>query len=489
MAITAEPPTLDWSLATDNVSFDILTNLMEGLAQYNEKLEPVPAVAARWEFSRDKKTITFFLRDDVFWSDGKSVTAEDFEYSWKRLLNPVTAAEYAYFLFDVENAYEYNSGKIIDESRLGIRALSPTILQVKLKRPAVYFPSIVTFMATFPQRRDLVERHGDLWTDPENLVTNGPFLLKDWKHEYKLVMKANSGYYGKIPDLKKVIAYIVEEATTGLTLYETGELDVVELPPVSILRYRKHPEYRNLPLLRGYYYGFNVDQKPFDDPKVRRSLAHAINRSSIPHILKGGELPVSSWIPRGMFGFNPDLGSKFDPEQARHLLAEAGYPDGQGFPLAKVVYNTDQTNRLIAEFIQAQWKTHLNIKIELESQEWKVFLSRLKTDPPQIFRLGWGADFPDPENFMNLFVSTSGNNHLHWSNARYDSLVAEGAKERDPVKRKKIYDKAQKILTETEAVIVPLFVAVQNIMVKPHVKGFFPNAMELMYLKNVRLEN
>ena len=190
-----------------------------------------------------------------------------------------------------------------------------------------------------------------------------------------------------------------------------------------------------------------------------------------------------------MFGFNPDLGSKFDPEQARHLLTEAGYPDGQGFPPAKVVYNTDQTNRLIAEFVQAQWKTHLNINIELESQEWKVFLSRLKTDPPQIFRLGWGADFPDPENFMNLFVSTSGNNHLHWSDARYDGLVAEGAKERDPIKRKKIYDKAQKILTETEAVIVPLFVAVQNMMIKPHVKGLLPNAMELMYLEVMVLTN
>ena len=190
-----------------------------------------------------------------------------------------------------------------------------------------------------------------------------------------------------------------------------------------------------------------------------------------------------------MLGFNPNIGSKFDPKKAQKILIDAGYPNGKGLPPIKAVYNTDQTNRLIAEFVQAQWKEHLNVTVELESQEWKVFLNRLKTNPPQIFRLGWGADFPDPDNFMNLFISTSGNNHLRWSYPPYDRLIAKGARIREPLQRKKIYDEAQRILTETEAVIIPLFVAAQNMLIRPYVKGFAPNAMELMYLKKVRLEN
>ena len=356
MAVRAEPPTLDGSLATDNVSFDILTNLMEGLTQYNNRLEPIPAIAKQWEFSDDKKTITFFLRDDAFWTDGQPVTAHDFEFSWKRLLNPATAAEYAYFLFDLENAFEYNSGQIKDVNQIGVKALSPFVLQVKLKRPVVYFPSITTFMVTFPQREDIITKYGELWTDPEHIVTNGPFILSEWDHEYKLVLKANAHYYGGKPKINTVIAYVVEEATTALTLYETGELDMVELPPVAIPHYKDRPEHQTLSLLRGYYYGFTVDKPPFDDPKVRRAFAHAIDRSRIPEILKGGEVPIASWIPKGIFGFNYSIGAKFDSGKASTLLAEAGYPQGHGFPKVSAVYNNDQTNRLIAEFVQAQWK-------------------------------------------------------------------------------------------------------------------------------------
>ncbi|MFQ5715662.1 MAG: peptide ABC transporter substrate-binding protein [Nitrospinales bacterium] len=486
MAITAEPPTLDWSLATDNVSFDILTNIMEGLTQYNADLEPIPSIAKRWEFSKDGKVITYYLREDVLWTDGRPVTARDFEYSWKRLLNPATAAEYAYFLFDVENAYEYNSGKIKDADRVGVRATAPFVLQVKLKRPVVYFPSITTFMVTFPQRKDIIERYGERWTDPDKIVTNGPFTLDEWRHEYKVVLRANPNYYGPKPGMDKVVAYVVEEATTALTLYETGELDMVELPPVAIPHYRDHPEYMNSPILRGYYYGFNIHKPPFDNALARRAFAHAIDRSRIPAILQGGESPTASWIPKGMFGFNAAIGPRFNPEKARTLLAQAGYPGGKGFPPVTAVYNTDQTNRLIAEFVQAQWRQHLGVNVELESQEWKVFLSRLKTDPPQIFRLGWGADFPDPDNFMNLFVSSSGNNHLQWSNRRYDELVARGASERDLKKRQAIYDEAQRVLTEIDVPMISLFLSTQNLLVKPYIGGLEVNAMELLYLKKLK---
>lgn len=488
LAIRAEPPTLDWTLATDSVSFNILTNLMEGLTQYNANLEAVPAVAERWEFSPDGKVITYYLRDDVFWSDGVPVTARDFEYSWKRLLNPATAAQYAYFLFDIENAAAYNSGKITDPSKVGVRALSPRVLQVRLKKPVVYFPSITTFMVTFPQREDIVTRYGDLWTDPAHIVTDGPFTLEEWRHEYKLVLKANDRHFEGRPGLDRVILYVVEEPTTALTLYETGELDMIELPPVAIPHYRNSPEYANVPQLRGYYYGFNVKKPPFDDVRVRGAFAHAIDRSRIPVILQGGEIPTSSWIPKGMFAYNPDIGAKFDPEKARKLLAAAGYPNGKGFPPTQATYNSESRNRLIAEFIQDQWKKHLNVNIEFESQEWKVFLSRLQMDPPAIFRLGWGADFPDPDNFMNLFLSSSGNNRLRWSNPRYDALVARGSTLRDPRKRLAVYNEAQTLLTETDVAMIPLFVSAQNLLIKPYVKGLELNPMELLYIKRIHLD-
>ena len=489
MPISNEPPTLDWTLATDSVSFDILTNIMEGLTQYDVNMEPVPAVARHWEISDNGRIITYYLRDDVFWTDGQPVKASDFEYSWKRLLNPATAAQYAYFLFDIENAYEYNSGKITDPSKVGVSAKSDLVLEVRLKKPVVYFPSITTFMVTFPQRKDIVEKFGDRWTDPDKIVTNGPFKLTKWKHEYKLELSANDKFYEGRPSLDAILAYVVREKTTALTLYETGELEMVELPPVAIPHFKKHKEFDSLPQLRGYYYGINVTKAPFDNPLVRRAFAHSIDRSRLPLLLKGGEFPTSSWIPKGMFGHNPNIGAKFNPVTAQKLLAQAGYPDGTGFPETVAMYNTNDTNRLIGEFLQAQWKEYLNVNIQLESQEWKVFLNRLQGDPPQVFRLGWGADFPDPDNFMNLFISTSGNNRLRWSNSRYDELVALGATLNNPKERQSVYDEAQRILTETDTAMIPLFVSTQNLLIKPYVSGFEINPMELMYLKKVSLAN
>ncbi len=488
MSIKNEPPTLDLTLATDSVSFTILTNIMEGLTQYDSELNAQPAIAKKWEYSKDGRTITFFLRDDVTWSDGKPVTAEDFEYSWKRLLAPETAAPYAYFLFDIENASQYNSGEITDPNQVGVRALAPDVLEVHLKKPVVYFPSITTFMVTFPVRKDIVLKHGDSWTEPENIVTNGPYTLKEWQHEYKMVLQANPRHYEGKPAVDTIRIFVVQEPTTALTLYETGELDYLELPPVAIPHYKSSPEYRNKPQLRGYYYGFNVQKPPFDDVLVRRAFAHAIDRSRIPKFLKGGELPASSWIPKGMFGYNENIGSKFDPEKARSLLAEAGYLDGKGFPKVTAVFNTGDLNHFIAEFIQAQWKEHLNVQIDFESQEWKVFLSRLDLDPPQIFRLGWGADFPDPDNFMNLFITTSGNNRLKWSHPRYDELVALGSALKKSEDRQAVYDEAQILLTEKEVPMIPLFVSAQNLLVKPYVQGLKNNAMELLYLKRIWLQ-
>ncbi len=486
MSLSSEPPTLDWSLATDNVSIRVIENLMEGLAEYDKNLRPIPAIAKRWEISPNGLTYLFHLRDDVYWTDGKQVTAHDFEYSWKRLLNPLTASEYAYFLYDIKNATEYNSGEIQDSTEVGVKAIDNNTLRVTLKKPAVYFPSITTFTATFPQRKDLIERYQERWTEPAHLVVCGPFRLTEWRHEYRLILTANNGYYGGRPPLDQLIFYIVEEDTTALALYETGDLDRVGLPPLAIPYYRNHPDYRHGPFLRGYYYGFNVKRSPFNNAKVRQAFSMAIHRGEFPAILQGGETPATSWIAEGLLGYNPKIGIRFNPPEARRLLAEAGYPDGKGLPPITLAFNTDPTNRLIAENIQAQWKKHLGIEVLLDNMEWKVYLKRLKEDTPQIFRLGWGADYPDPDNFMNLFTSASGNNNTHWENTVYDRLIADAASEQNEEKRIALYNQAQRILTETDVPIMPLFFSAQNLLIKPSIEALEINAMDLLYLKRVR---
>ncbi|MFZ3064962.1 MAG: peptide ABC transporter substrate-binding protein [Nitrospirota bacterium] len=486
--IGGEPPTLDWTLATDSTSFHVITNLMDGLTAFDKDLNPIPAIAKKWVISNSGKRYTFYLKDDVFWTDGVSVTAYDFEYSWNRLLEPSVAAEYAYFLYDINNAQEFNSGKVKDFSLVGIKAIDKYTFVVDLKKPTPYFPSITTFMVTFPLRKDIVEKHGSRWTEPENIITNGPFILHKWKHEYKIELKPNKRYYANKPHLEGIELFMIGETSTALTLYETGGLDIVGIPPIAILHYKDSPEYRNMPILRNNYYGFNVAKPPFDDVRIRRAFSMAIDRREFPKILKGGEVPVESWIPKGMLAYNPDVGLKYNPNEAKRLLKEAGYANGKAFPKVTVVFNTGPDNQLIAENLQAQWKRNLNVSVELDNQEWKVYLKRLKTDAPAIFRLGWGADFSDPDNFMNLFTTESGNNNTKWSNKRYDKLIELAAIEMDAEKRIKLYNEAQRILCEIDAPIMPIFISAQNVLVKPYVKNYKLNPMDILYLKDVRIE-
>ena len=483
--LSTEPPTLDWTLATDNTSIQVIEQLMRGLTHMGPGLEPEPGLAERWDVSDDGLRYTFQLRRDVRWSDGVPLEAGHFVYAWQRLLLPETAAEYAYFLFPVKNARALNSGRISDPDALGVRALDAHTLQVDLEEPLVFFPSLTTFMVTFPLRRDLLRQHGSAWIEPQHLATLGPFTLEEWRHEYKIVLAANPDYYGSPPGVDRVVGYMVEEGSTALVLFEQGLLDIVRLPPLEIRRYRERPTYRNLGLLRGYYYGFNTALPPFDDPRVRRAFAMGIDRREFPKVLQGGEQPTGSWLPPGMPYSNPEIGLPFDPEAARALLAQAGFDRGQRL---RVVYNTDQRNKLVAENVQAQWRRNLGVDVELVNREWKVFLKELATRPPPVYRLGWGADYPDPHNFMNLFTTGSANNHTGWGNPRYDALVEQAARERSVARRQALYDEAQRILCEQDVPIVPFFVAPLNLAVAERVRGFEPNAMDIFFFDRVRVE-
>lgn len=485
--LATEPPSLDWVLATDSTSFLLLEQLMRGLTRMGPDLRPEPALARSWTVSEDGTVYTFELRRDVLWSDGVPLEAEQFVYSWRRLLAPQTAAEYAYFLYPVKNARALNSGELDDPAQLGVVAVDRHTLRVELEAPLVYFPSLTTFMVTFPGRADLVERHGGTWTEPENFATLGAFVLEEWRHEYKVVLRRNPRYYGPAPALERITGYMVNQDSTALVLFEQGLLDIVKIPALEIRRYRERPEYRTRAMLRGYYYGFNTAKPPFDDVRVRKAFAMAIDRSEFPRVLQGGELPAGYWLPPGMPHHNPEIGLPFDPQRALALLAEAGI-DPAELPPIRVAYNTDQTNKLVAESVQAQWKKNLGLTVELANKEWKVFLKELSTDPPPIYRLGWGADFPDPDNFMNLFTTTSANNHTNWGDPRYDALIAEAAQELDTVRRQVLYDRAQRILCEEQVPIVPLFVTSLNLAVAQRVKGFVPNAMDIYFLDAVSVE-
>ncbi|MGZ3669084.1 MAG: peptide ABC transporter substrate-binding protein, partial [Bdellovibrionota bacterium] len=392
LRLETEPPTLDWNLATDYVSIGVLYHLIEGLAEYNSKLEPVPSLAS-WKVSPDGKTYTYTLKPGLKWSDGAPLTAQHFWDSWERTLNPKTASGYAYFLFDVEGAKEYNEGTLKDPAKLGIKVLGDSTFVVTLRKPATYFATIPAFTVTFPIRKDLIAKFGRAWTEPQNMAVTGPFRLTEWKHDSKIEMAPNPFYRGPRPKLEKVNFYVVGEDTTAVSMFETGKLNYVsKLPPLDIDRLRKNSGYRSQPYLRGYYYGFNVTKAPFNDPRVRKAFAYAINRAELTSLLKGGQIPAASWIPKGMLGYNPNIGLQFDPSKAKALLADAGFPGGKGFPPVTFMFDSRGDNKIIAERLQAQWRKVLGVNLSVDSEEWKVYLGRLRTDSPPLFRHGWGAD-------------------------------------------------------------------------------------------------
>jgi oligopeptide transport system substrate-binding protein len=490
--LATEPPSLDWSLATDHVSFNVVANLMVGLTEFDKSLKPAPVIARSWEVLEGGRTIVFRLREDATWSDGQKVRAQDFEYSWRRLLSPKTASEYAYILFDVVNAEEFHRGKISDENLVGVKAKDDWTLEVRLKHPASYFLSITTFEVTYPQRRDIIEKYGSKWTEPDHIVTNGPFLLSSWKHENEIQLRANPNFFLGKPAMEKVEMLMINEKTTALALYDQGQLHFLDNHSIPILekpRLANAPGFRRVPQLRGYYYGFVTDRKPFDDVRVRKAFSMAIDRSVFPKILHGGELPATSWIPPGMLAHNPKIGLAYNPPEARRLLREAGYPDGKGFPQVILGYNTDEDHKIVAEAVQGMWKRNLGVLVKLDNQEWKVYLKKLQSDPPHIFRLGWGADYPDPDNFMKLFTSLSGNNNTRWKNSRYDHLLEMAAGEFDERKRIRLYNEAQKILCETDIPVLPLFTTVESTVLNPRFTGLEYSSMGRLVLKDVKAKD
>lgn len=488
--ILSEPPTLDWSKSTDRSSAFIIQNIMEGMAEYDfsgANPEVKPALAESWTSSEDKKTWLFKLKENIFWTDGKALTADHFIDSWERLLNPKTASEYAYFLFPIKNAKLYNEGKIKDFKQAGVKKISEKELQVELEKGLFYFPYLLTHSSSFPIRKELVETKGSLWTEPENIITLGPYQLKKWEHDKALVLKRNPAYYAKAPSIENIIFYIIPDEATIMNLYIGGRLDVAaplisrDLPFLT-----KRKDHHSFNILSIYYYGFNTADFFLKNPKLRKAIIHAVDRKEIVRLLNRGNPILKSWIPQGLFAHNPDIGLSFDLVKAQKLLGEL---DPKSIPeKLQIFYNTTADHKMIAENIQSQLKKNLGLNVELNNQEWKTYLQRLKTKEVELFRLGWLADYPDPDNFMNMLAGFSDNNHTNWKSAEYDRMILKAMTMDNTAGRKKLYDKSQKLLLEEVAAVFPIFSDISHILISPRVKNYPFNVMSYTLFKDIELK-
>lgn len=492
MNLGSDPPTLDPAEVNDLVSMAVLTNIMRGLTQYGSKGQVAPDYAERWEQSADGKRYVFHLRRNGFWRDGKHVTAHDFVYAWRRVLDPKVASPYAFLLFDIRGARDFYNGKLMDVRQLGIQAVDDYTLAVTLDRPVAFFLQLTSFSITLPQRRDIIERYGQSFTEAGHNVTNGPYQLAEWSHENRILLTPDPHYWAGRPQNKGIEMLMIPEPNTSLIMYENNELDFVEttssLPSKEVRRLKGRPDFYARTLHGITYIGFNTQKPPLNDVRVRKALIQAFDRTFIPKLFQSGERPIASWITPGLFGYNPQIGLPFDVPKARQWLAEAGYPGGKGFPKVSFMYaSTSPENRQMAEIAQFQWHQNLGIDVEITNLEWKMFLKQLAEDPPPIYRLQWYVDYPDPDSFMNVFISDSGNGHIGWKNKSYDALVSRAAVTLDPDRRLALYNQAQRLLLAQDACILPLYVIPKSYLLKPRVQGFMLNELNLPILDRVQV--
>lgn len=488
-----EPETLDPGLMTGSPEFKIASQIFEGLIQYDPKtLKPLPAIAESWEMSEDGKIYTFHLRQDAKWSNGDSVTAHDFVYSWKRVLEPETGAEYAYQLFYVKNGKAYNSAQIKDFEQVGIKALDDYTLVTELENATAFWLDLLAFHTLLPVNKKCVEEFAERWTRPENIITNGPFLLKEWLPKDKMVLVKNPGYYDadKVK-LEKLIAFSMEDNVAGLNMFKAGETDWIPTVPLTHVDETKTwPETHITPFLSTYYYRFNVTHEATKDVRVRKALNMAVNKQEIcDYVTKSGQKPATTFVPPGLEGYEMPTGLEYSPDKARALLAEAGYgPGGMPFPELKLLYNTSEGHKKIAEAIKQMWKDELGIDVQLQNVEWKVYLKNLTSLDYDISRAGWIGDYNDPNTFLDMWVTDGGNNQTGWSNAEYDGLIQAAAEELDPVKRMEILKRAEEILVVEEMPIMPIYYYVNTNVVKDYVKGMSYNLRDFHLLKYVYIE-
>lgn len=484
-----EPQDLDPQVVTGVQENHIMMALLEGLVIPDPvDLHPIPGVAEKWDISPDRKVYTFHLRTNALWSNGDPVTARDFYESYKRILTPSLASEYAYMHYVVTNAEAYNTNGITDFSKVGYNVIDDHTLQITLNNATPYFLALLTHSSWFPVHMPTVRKFGDpyqrgnRWTRPGNYVGNGPFVLTKWHVNDVIEVRKSPTYWDRDRVRLNAIRFFpIESSDVEERAFRAGQLHITLEAPLSKIDYYKknHPDLIKIePYLGTYFYRVNVTKPPLNDKRVRQALAMAIDREAIvKDVTKGGELPAFSFVPPGTAGYTPRTQLREDVAEARRLLAEAGYPNGNGMPTVEILFNTLESHRTIAEAIQQMWRTKLGINVRLVNEEWKVYLDSVQTLNYQLSRAGWIGDYVDPNSFMDLWLTGGGNNETGWSNPEYDRLIAQAAATTDPKERLEVFQKAEAILMD-ELPQIPIYFYTRVYLRRPEVKGWYPNILD-----------
>lgn len=484
-----EPQSLDPHKSEGIPASRIQRGIFEGLMRDGIDSAPIPGVAESWTISDDSLVYTFKLRKNALWSNGDPVTAHDFEYAWKRLLNPKTGSYYSQTLAPVLNAEAIIKGEIPPE-KLAIKVIDKHTFEVTLKGPTPYFLGLLTHHSTYPVHAASIKKHGDSHARPGTLVSNGAFTLKEWVVQSHITTVRNRKYWDDAnTTLEKVVYYPTENLSTELKRYRAGQLHFTEEIPANQIRWVKKnlpDDIHIAPWLGTYYYGYNLTKPPFkDNIKLRQALSMAIDREIITEkVLPFGIIPAYGWVPPGVRDYKQEqeyewkkLTRKERHAMAKKLYQEAGYSKSN--PLkTEIRYNTHENHKRLAVAIASMWKKVLGIKVTLVNEEWKVFLDNRKLKQvTQVFRAGWIADYNDAVSFIELLHSEHGINDSAYNNPEYDKLVADSFNERDPAKRAKILAKAEAIAL-ADFPTIPIYYYTSKHLVKPFIGGYQDNIMD-----------
>jgi oligopeptide transport system substrate-binding protein len=497
----SEPETLDPHLSTGQPEARIYLALFEGLTEYHPVTgQAIPAIAERWEPNADNTEFVFHLRRNARWSSGDPITARDFVYAMRRSLDPALAARSAYLAYYIVGAQAYNEGKGRAED-VGVAAIDEYTLRIRLTQPVPYLTGLLAhqFFRLVPQKA--IDKYGDAWTRPENIVTCGAFKVETWRSYDRLIVVRDPMYWdaSKVR-LDRIIFYPLEDNTTKMNLYKAGEVDAVynhTVPYAWVDEMRRFRDYQDKPENAIEYYMLNTRKPPMDDIRVRRAFNMAIDKVALAAYRRVVK-PLTAFSPEGIFpGYPQPKGDPFDPNRARELLAQAGYRDASGqydpstFPATsiEISYNTTESNRETAEFVQAQWKRNLLITVPLRNHEWKTFLdSRAKLQYSGAARAGWVGDYMDPYSFLDLFSTPTGDNGTGWWDPKYVAMLREANSQRDQMKRYELLARAEAFLLAVQPVI-PLYTSATDALTKPYVKGLYANPLMLHPWKYVYIEH
>jgi len=546
----SEPESLDPPMSSGQPEARIMMAIFEGLTEYDPKTaQPIPALAESWEPNDDNSVFTFHLRD-ARWSDGSPITAEDFVYSLRRGLTPSLASRLAYMAYDVLNAQAYNEAAVFVRDRatgsfvmnpanslerlvlpgdetaraealkapamalardkeyvpiraedVGIEAVDAKTLRFRMRQPIPFVPKLVSHQFFRPVPRRTVEQYGDTWTQPGHIVVSGAFTIETWRPYDVLVMKRNPAYYdAAVVKLESLIFYPLEDITTMMNLYKAGEVDATynhTVPSSWIPLVRQYKDYQDTPEVATEAYVFNTTSGPTSDVRVRHALNMAIDKVALARFRRAAK-PTTSTVPVGMFpGYPSPKGDVFDPEKAKSLLADAGFKDASGrydpstFPASdlEVTYNTSESNRSNAEFVQAQWKQNLGITVPLRNMEFRTFLqTRSRLEYRGLARSGWIGDYMDPFTFLSMYVIEGGENGSGWVDPKFEHLLSEANRQHDQDARYRMLSDAETLLLEAQPTL-PLYNNATNFVKKPYVKGMYANPATMHAWKFVYIEH